>query len=44
MGDDSVRVRQSNSPDAGSMAKPSAAPETLDSKVARAVAMLQKLG
>jgi hypothetical protein len=44
MGDDSVRVRQSNSPDAGSMAKPSAVPETLDSKVARAVAMLQKLG
>jgi len=42
--DDSVRVRQSNSPDAGPVAKPSAAAENLDAKVARAVAMLQKLG
>ena len=40
-GEDELRIRQANSPDAGSSAAPSA--ESIDSKVARAVAMLQKL-
>lgn len=39
--DDQVRVRQSNSPDSGAPAKP--AEPNIEAKIARALAMLQKL-
>lgn len=41
-GEETFRIRQANSPDAVSSS--AATPESIDSKVARAVAMLQKLG
>lgn len=41
-GEEQFRIRQANSPDAVSSS--AAKPESIDSKVARAVAMLQKLG
>ena len=40
--EEQFRIRQANSPDA--VSSPAAKPESIDSKVARAVAMLQKLG